>query len=66
MKALKKPLIALVLSLILMQVSEQFSLRFDLTVDKRYSLSEATLTQLNSLDKPLRSDVFLTGDLPVL
>ena len=41
MKAFKRPLIALVLSLILMQVSEQFSLRFDLTVDKRYSLSEA-------------------------
>ena len=58
MKAFKRPLIALVLSLILMQVSEQFSLRFDLTVDKRYSLSEATLTQLNSLDKPLRIDVF--------
>ncbi|CAI8295906.1 MAG: Uncharacterised protein [uncultured Bacteroidota bacterium] len=66
MKAFKRPLIALVLSLILMQVSEQFSLRFDLTVDKRYSLSEATLTQLNSLDKPLRIDVFLTGDLPGL
>ena len=66
MKAFKRPLIALVLSLILMQVSQQFSLRFDLTVDKRYSLSEATLTQLNSLDKPLRIDVFLTGDLPGL
>ena len=66
MKALKKPLIALVLSLILMQASHQFSLRFDLTSDQRYSLSEATLTQLTSLDKPLRIDVFLTGDLPGL
>lgn len=66
MKALKKPLIALVLSLILMQASHQLSLRFDLTSDQRYSLSEATLTQLTSLDKPLRIDVFLTGDLPGL
>ena len=66
MNALKKPLIALVLSFILMQASHQFSLRFDLTSDRRYSLSETTLTQLKGLDKPLRIDVFLTGDLPGL
>ena len=66
MNALKKPLIALVLSFILMQASHQFSLRFDLTSDRRYSLSETTLTQLKGLDKPLRIYVFLTGDLPGL
>ena len=39
-------------------------MQFDLTFDKRYSLSENTLSQLKSLEEPLRIDVFLEGDLP--
>lgn len=36
--------------------------RFDLTEDKRYTLSDATLTIINNVDSPIVVDVFLSGD----
>ena len=36
--------------------------RFDLTVDKRYTLSEASINTIKELDAPIIIDVFLSGD----
>ncbi len=41
-----------------------FFKRFDLTKDKRYTLSESTLNILKTVDSPLYIDVFLEGKFP--
>ena len=64
MKPIKKPLLLFVLVLGLMSLSSKLFFQIDLTNDKRYSLSENTVKQLEELKEPLRIDVFLTGDLP--
>lgn len=64
MKQFKKPLLLFVLLLGLMGISRQLFFQMDWTYDKRYSLSENTIEQLEKLQEPLRIDVFLTGDLP--
>ena len=38
--------------------------RFDLTKDKRYTLSDASKSLISDLDSPLIIDVFLEGDFP--
>ena len=38
--------------------------RFDLTQDKRYTLSEATLTLVKDVDEPVYIDVLLEGNFP--
>lgn len=38
--------------------------RFDLTAEKRFSLSEPTKQLLGKMEEPVRIQVFLTGDLP--
>ena len=64
-KMLKKGGLALIGIIFLMIGSESVFLQFDLTKDQRYSLSQASLDQLELLDEhPLRIDVFLAGDLP--
>ena len=45
-------------------VSTLFSYRYDLTAEKRYSLTNATKTLLNSVDSVITILVFLSGDLP--
>lgn len=45
-------------------VSNFFFKRFDLTKDKRYTLSETTLDLLKKVDQPLYIDVFLDGQFP--
>jgi gliding-associated putative ABC transporter substrate-binding component GldG len=64
MKPIKKPLLLFVFVLALMSLSSKLFFQIDLTNDKRYSLSENTVKQLEELKEPLRIDVFLTGDLP--
>ena len=64
MQVVKKPFFVLLLVVALMRLSNALFLQYDLTFDKRYSLSENTLSQLKALEKPLRIDVFLEGDLP--
>ena len=64
MKPIKKPLLLFVLVLGLMSLSSKLFFQIDLTNDKRYSLSENTVKQLEELKEPLRIDVFLAGDLP--
>lgn len=41
-----------------------FYKRFDLTQDKRYTLSEAAKKTVETLDSPLFIEIFLVGDLP--
>lgn len=41
-----------------------FFKRFDLTKDKRYTLSESTLKIIETVDSPLYIDVFLEGKFP--
>lgn len=38
--------------------------RFDLTKEKRYTLSKATRSLLSKLDEPVQIDVFLKGEFP--
>lgn len=41
-----------------------FSQRFDLTQEKRYTLTEATIKTLKSVKKPMTIEVYLEGDFP--
>ncbi|MPT34431.1 MAG: gliding motility-associated ABC transporter substrate-binding protein GldG, partial [Flavobacterium sp.] len=45
-------------------IGSYFFKRFDLTQDKRYTLSETSLEILKSIDSPLYIDVFLDGQFP--
>lgn len=45
-------------------MANKFYKRFDLTEDKRYTLSETTKTILNKLDKNAIVNVYLEGDFP--
>lgn len=38
--------------------------RFDLTAEKRYTLSDSTVKVLKSIDKPMVFEVYLDGDFP--
>ena len=60
-----KPVLLIGLGLIVINIFTQgFYKRFDLTQDKRYTLSQATLDIVNSADEPIFIDVFLEGDFP--
>jgi ABC-2 type transport system permease protein len=50
--------------LVLNVVNQGFYWRFDLTADKRYTLSETTHLILSAVDKPLFITVYLKGDFP--
>lgn len=60
-----KPVLIIGLGLIVINIFTQgFYKRFDLTKDKRYTLSQATLDIVNSANEPIFIDVFLEGDFP--
>jgi ABC-2 type transport system permease protein len=60
-----KPVLLIGLSLIVINLfTQDIYKRFDLTKDKRYTLSKATLDIINSADEPIIIDVFLEGDFP--
>ena len=60
-----KKLVLIIGALIVINVlSSQFFKRFDLTSDKRYTLSETTLNTLKNVKEPIYIDVFLDGDFP--
>ncbi|GAA4883515.1 gliding motility-associated ABC transporter substrate-binding protein GldG [Flaviramulus aquimarinus] len=53
----------LVLALIVINfISSKLYKRFDLTSDKRYTLSESTITIIKDLESPIVVDVFLEGN----
>ncbi len=61
----KKNLLYIILALLLlMGAFGIFSKRFDLTQEKRYTLSDTTIKVLESVKKPLTFDVYLDGDFP--
>lgn len=64
-KNIKQLAVVIVILIVLNAVSSQFFKRFDLTSDKRYTLSETTLNLLKNVQEPIKIDVFLDGDFPV-
>ncbi|MBA22747.1 MAG: gliding motility-associated ABC transporter substrate-binding protein GldG [Flavobacteriales bacterium] len=53
------------LGVLLIQIlASQSSYRWDLTADKRYSLSPESVAFIKAIEKPIRIDVFLNGKLP--
>ena len=58
-------LLILIAALIILNVvGSSIYKRFDLTKDKRYTLSEASLNIVKDVDSPIIIDVFLEGDFP--
>lgn len=60
----KKLLTTIVILVVLNFVGHFFFKRFDLTSDKRYTLSETSLSILKEIKEPLYVDVFLEGNFP--
>ncbi|GLB52449.1 gliding motility-associated ABC transporter substrate-binding protein GldG [Neptunitalea chrysea] len=63
----KTPVQILVVALLLVLINwvlSDYYLRFDVTKDKRYTLSETTLNALDNVDQPLYVDVLLQGEFP--
>lgn len=57
-------LIAVILLFILNVLGQYFFHRFDLTSDKRYTLSQTSLNIVKDIKEPLIIDVFLKGQFP--
>lgn len=61
----KNKIIYIILALVLiLGASGVFYKRFDLTKEKRYTLSDATVKTLKSVNKPMMIEVYLDGDFP--
>jgi ABC-2 type transport system permease protein len=63
-KSYLKIFAVLVLLLGLNYVSRYYFFRFDITNDKRYTLSDETVALVESIDQPLFIKVYLQGDFP--
>ena len=61
-KALKQFGIVFLAVIVINLISNFFFKRFDLTQDKRYTLSETTLNIIKTVDSPLYIDVYLEGN----
>ncbi|MFC4721729.1 gliding motility-associated ABC transporter substrate-binding protein GldG [Geojedonia litorea] len=57
-------LVLIVALVIINVIGNKVYKRFDLTQDHRYTLSQAALHTIDSVDSPLIVDVFLEGDFP--
>lgn len=58
-------IIAIIVGLVIINaIASSAYLRFDLTKDHRYTLSDASKSLISDLDSPLVIDVFLEGDFP--
>jgi ABC-2 type transport system permease protein len=57
-------LLALTGLVVLNLLASYFPVRWDMTEDKRYTLSEASKNLMRTLDQPVSVEVYLTGDLP--
>ena len=64
LKALKQFGIVFLAIIVINLISNFFFKRFDLTQDKRYTLSETTLNIIKTVDSPLYIDVYLEGNFP--
>ncbi len=63
-KKIKNTSIVIVILILLNLVNQSFYKRFDVTADKRYTLSETTTSILSKVKKPLYITVYLEGDFP--
>ena len=63
-KALNQFGIVFLALIVINLISHFFFKRFDLTQDKRYTLSETTLNIIKNIDSPLYIDVYLDGNFP--
>ena len=54
----------IIAAVLLLGAAGIFSSRIDLTQEKRYTLSDATVKTLKSVQKPLMVEVYLDGDFP--
>ena len=61
---LKSVLIVFAVLLVLNIISSYFFQRFDLTKDKRYTLSTTSLNIIKQVENPLYVKIYLQGDLP--
>ena len=61
---LKTLLITIIVLVVINFLSNYFFKRFDLTQDKRYTLSKTSLDIISTIDSPLYVDVFLEGNFP--
>jgi gliding-associated putative ABC transporter substrate-binding component GldG len=61
---LKTLLITITILLIVNGIGNQFFHRFDLTKDKRYTLSTTSLNIIKQVQNPLSIKVYMQGDLP--
>ena len=61
---LKKLALTLVLLIVINLIGTQFFHRFDVTNDKRYTLSKTSLSIIKGVKEPLIIDVFLKGQFP--
>ena len=58
-------IIVVVIGLVILNLAlNKLYKRFDLTSDKRYTLSEATTTILDDIDEPVIVNIYLEGDFP--
>ena len=65
MKNSNSKLIWLLISLVVLNlIGSKFYMRFDLTEDKRYSLSESTKSIINSINEGIFIEVYLEGQFP--
>lgn len=63
-KSYQKILIVLLLLLAVNYISSLYFHRFDITHDKRYTLSDETISLVQSIDEPLNIKVYLQGEFP--
>jgi len=59
-----KIILLIVILIIVNAIAGSIFTRFDLTQDKRYTLSEASKKTLKNVASPIIIDVFLKGDFP--
>ena len=64
LKDLFQLLISVLVIVIVIQVLQVYFFRWDLTSEKRYSLSDNTKELVSHLEKDLYFEVYLSGDLP--
>ena len=64
MKNLYPLLKMLIIIIVLVATGQWINLRFDLTKNHRYTLSDQTKVLLKNVDQPLKIDIFLEGKLP--
>lgn len=60
----KHSVLILIILITLLGALGLFQFRWDLTSEKRYTLSDATIKTLKNIKKPLKIEVYLEGDFP--